>query len=69
MHNIGVAHRDIKPENILMDFDGKVKIIDFGLSNNYKKSIKIILLRSKIKNLMWISLLCSSRNDIRQTQI
>lgn len=55
MHNIGVAHRDIKPENILMDFDGKVKIIDFGLSNNYKKSIKIILLRSKIKNLMWIS--------------
>lgn len=33
MHNVGVAHRDLKPENILMDYDGSIKIIDFGLSN------------------------------------
>lgn len=39
MHNLGITHRDIKPENILIDYNGRVKIIDFGLSNFYEKSI------------------------------
>jgi serine/threonine protein kinase len=39
MHSLGIAHRDLKPENILMDYDGRIKIIDFGLSNTYQKSI------------------------------
>lgn len=43
MHNIGIVHRDLKPENILIDYDGRVKIIDFGLSNIYKKSITIYI--------------------------
>lgn len=31
-HQQGVLHRDIKPENILLDAEGKVKIVDFGIS-------------------------------------
>ena len=31
-HDQGVVHRDIKPENILLDRQGQVKIVDFGLA-------------------------------------
>lgn len=37
IHENGVAHRDLKPENILLDIDNNVKIIDFGLGNEYRE--------------------------------
>ena len=36
MHSQGVSHRDLKPENMLLDQNRNVKIIDFGLSNEFR---------------------------------
>ena len=33
-HAAGVVHRDVKPDNIMIDADGRVRIMDFGLARN-----------------------------------
>ena len=30
--NIGIVYRDIKPENIIIDYEGHVRLADYGLS-------------------------------------
>ena len=36
LHRLQIAHRDIKPENLLLDSTKRIKLADFGLSNQYK---------------------------------
>ncbi len=35
-HKLGVIHRDLKPGNIMIDRDGKARIMDFGIARSLK---------------------------------
>jgi len=35
-HRLGVVHRDLKPQNIMIDRDGNVRIMDFGIARSLR---------------------------------
>lgn len=53
-HQVGIVHRDIKPQNILIDRDGRVRIVDFGLAK-LKGDMKLTQIGSTLGTVSYMS--------------
>ncbi len=51
-HQKGVIHRDLKPSNILVDPDGHVKIIDFGVARGTDSDMAITTIQTNVAHLI-----------------
>lgn len=51
-HDHGVIHRDLKPGNILVEPDGRPKVLDFGVSRATNADVYTVSLRTEVGQLI-----------------
>ena len=66
MHERGVIHRDIAPDNIVLQPDGKMKLIDFGAARSYvgSKSMTMVVKKGYAPVEQYMSKGSSSSTDV-----